>query len=121
MTYGADCTSPPDKEGYTHNVFSIKPLGILLIESISQSNIYIYYYSGASKTFTDIPKSDSCEYDGKTYNEGDSFDATDGCNTCTCSEGQIGCTKIGCNASTNEYIGDDKTSLNVNINDTIIL
>ncbi len=41
----------------------------------------------------------TCEYNGQSYSEGESFPATDGCNTCTCGpEGQVGCTKIGCSA-----------------------
>ena len=39
----------------------------------------------------------TCEYDGEIYNPGDSFPATDGCNTCFCSEtGTVGCTEIAC-------------------------
>src|SRR5262245_11317982 len=32
-----------------------------------------------------------CVYSGKTYADGESFDATDGCNTCTCDHGEVGC------------------------------
>jgi len=39
---------------------------------------------------------DTCEYDGMTYNEGDSFPSTDGCNTCSCSNGRVICTKRAC-------------------------
>ncbi|MBK06615.1 MAG: serine protease [Deltaproteobacteria bacterium] len=38
----------------------------------------------------------TCTYNGKTYNDGDTFLATDGCNKCTCSGGQVSCTKILC-------------------------
>ncbi|XP_062602217.1 kielin/chordin-like protein, partial [Saccostrea cucullata] len=38
-----------------------------------------------------------CYYNGKKYQEGENFPATDGCNTCTCGgNGSVGCTKIGC-------------------------
>lgn len=40
---------------------------------------------------------DACEYDGATYQVGESFDAGDGCNTCSCTEGgQVACTAIAC-------------------------
>ncbi len=38
-----------------------------------------------------------CEYDGLAYQVGDTFDAVDGCNTCTCeSDGSVSCTELGC-------------------------
>jgi hypothetical protein len=39
---------------------------------------------------------DTCEYNGETYTEGDSFPSTDGCNTCICSNGIVSCTEIAC-------------------------
>lgn len=39
----------------------------------------------------------TCSYDGQTYAPGDEFEATDGCNTCTCGpDGLVGCTKKAC-------------------------
>ena len=38
----------------------------------------------------------SCVYNGKTYKHGDSFEASDGCNKCTCLDGGVSCTKVGC-------------------------
>lgn len=39
----------------------------------------------------------TCSYGGSTYNVGDSFPSTDGCNTCNCgSNGSVGCTKRAC-------------------------
>lgn len=41
--------------------------------------------------------SSTCAYDGQTYQSGQSFPSTDGCNTCTCgSSGSVGCTKKAC-------------------------
>lgn len=40
-----------------------------------------------------------CEYDGKRLADGTSVDATDGCNTCRCTEGEVTCTEIGCGPS----------------------
>ncbi|XP_061190546.1 WAP four-disulfide core domain protein 2-like [Saccostrea echinata] len=43
------------------------------------------------------PNSGGCFYNGRYYSVGESFPATDGCNTCFCSDnGQVGCTLIGC-------------------------
>ncbi len=40
---------------------------------------------------------DTCDYEGQTYYVGDSWDASDGCNTCSCHEdGQIACTLMFC-------------------------
>jgi hypothetical protein len=39
----------------------------------------------------------TCTYGGATYNEGDSFPSTDGCNTCSCTTGgQVACTERAC-------------------------
>ena len=39
----------------------------------------------------------SCIYDGKPYQEGEKFPATDGCNTCTCTDGgNVACTEMAC-------------------------
>lgn len=42
----------------------------------------------------------ACTYDGQTYQPGDSFASSDGCNTCNCgSSGSVGCTKMACSCS----------------------
>lgn len=38
----------------------------------------------------------TCSYGGQTYQSGEEFEATDGCNTCLCTDGSVACTKIGC-------------------------
>jgi len=39
----------------------------------------------------------TCSYGGQTYQTGDQFEATDGCNTCTCgASGSVACTKMAC-------------------------
>lgn len=39
----------------------------------------------------------TCSYDGQTYQPGDSFASSDGCNTCSCGPtGAVGCTKKAC-------------------------
>lgn len=47
----------------------------------------------------------SCSYDGKRYASGDSFPATDGCNNCSCDDGSVECTEIGCSSSSCQYEG----------------
>ncbi len=39
---------------------------------------------------------ESCEYFGTTYQSGQSFTALDGCNTCTCEDGETSCTLVDC-------------------------
>jgi hypothetical protein len=38
----------------------------------------------------------TCTYNSLVYHEGDSFPATDGCNTCSCSDGEVVCTLMAC-------------------------
>ncbi len=41
--------------------------------------------------------STTCTYEGKMYKVGETFPASDGCNTCSCEKGGVvGCTKIAC-------------------------
>lgn len=37
-----------------------------------------------------------CDYDGVTYQSGDTFPSSDGCNTCACSDGRVICTLRAC-------------------------
>lgn len=41
----------------------------------------------------------TCEYNGKTYQHGENFPSTDGCNTCSCDAGRVACTEKACTAS----------------------
>jgi len=47
---------------------------------------------------------DTCEYEGAIYVAGESFEATDDCNTCTCTSGGVACTAMACIA-TCDYAG----------------
>ena len=38
----------------------------------------------------------TCLYGGKTYKSGDGFKSTDGCNSCSCEDGQVACTLMAC-------------------------
>jgi hypothetical protein len=39
---------------------------------------------------------DACTYEGKSYASGATFPAGDGCNTCSCQDGSVACTLVGC-------------------------
>ncbi len=61
--------------------------------------IFEWYGDGICDDFCLMPDPDcsaGCEYNGKTYGLGEQFPATDGCNTCTCGEAGVGCTKMAC-------------------------
>lgn len=38
----------------------------------------------------------SCNYNGNTYKDGEGFKSSDGCNSCSCQNGQIACTEMAC-------------------------
>src|SRR5690606_24263667 len=40
-----------------------------------------------------------CEHDGASYADGESFPAGDSCNTCSCSDGKVACTRAACSAA----------------------
>lgn len=78
-------------------------------------------YDLLDATFTvslDIASPVTCEYDGKTYQEGDSFKSTDGCNDCFCGEGGVACTKRACvcnpaNEPWRNYLGNPQTCMTI--------
>jgi hypothetical protein len=39
----------------------------------------------------------SCKYEGRTYEDGDEWACSDGCNTCICADGELGATRLACN------------------------
>lgn len=39
----------------------------------------------------------SCKYEGRTYDDGDEWMCSDGCNTCSCAEGEVIPTRLACN------------------------
>ncbi len=38
----------------------------------------------------------TCEYNGVTYESGEGFPDVDGCNNCSCENGQVACTLMAC-------------------------
>jgi len=43
-----------------------------------------------------------CEYNGWAYAHGESFESSDGCNMCSCNNGEVVCTLMGCDEQLNE-------------------
>ena len=41
-----------------------------------------------------------CTYNGKTYQQGEGFKSMDGCNSCSCNNGEVACTLMACISST---------------------
>lgn len=74
---------------------SISYLVIFFIVTFSLGIILGYFLRDNLRTINQIlPK--SCQYNGITYKEGDSFPATDGCNNCGCDNGGVTCTMMAC-------------------------
>jgi hypothetical protein len=58
----------------------------------------------------------TCDYGGNTYQEGDGFPSSDGCNTCSCGPAGVACTKRACAPACNpeaepwrNYVGTPTT------------
>ncbi|KAL5006766.1 hypothetical protein ScPMuIL_015572 [Solemya velum] len=69
--------------------------------SVEVPSVTIPSYSGPSMSIHTIPSlgippSGGCFYGSVMYNDGDSFPAGDGCNTCTCRHSKVMCTLIAC-------------------------
>lgn len=47
----------------------------------------------------------SCTYNGQTYQSGQGFAAADGCNSCSCQNGQIACTTMACDPGGTGTVG----------------
>jgi len=56
------------------------------------------YLLGGANGFevVDLPLQRSCKYNGQGYKNGEGFMAIDGCNSCSCKDGQVECTLMGC-------------------------
>lgn len=53
--------------------------------------------AGSSTVGGSGTKPRDCQMGSETHKNGESFKAPDGCNTCSCDDGEIACTLIGCN------------------------
>ncbi|MDD3661593.1 MAG: hypothetical protein PHG63_00860 [Candidatus Dojkabacteria bacterium] len=50
----------------------------------------------------------TCTYNGVTYEDGEGFPSTDGCNSCSCTDGEVVCTLMACEDL--EEDGEDENS-----------
>jgi hypothetical protein len=55
-----------------------------------------YFYTPKSNNNPIEINSKKCTYEGKIYNEGEGFKASDGCNSCSCTNGRVACTLMAC-------------------------
>jgi hypothetical protein len=46
---GYTCSTGVDTQGYVHSYYEIEPLGVYLVETVTGSNIRIYYKSGEDR------------------------------------------------------------------------
>ena len=67
---------------------------ILILSSIILVIGFVACHNPDETNKTDVPL--ACEYGGETYQSGERFDSLDGCNTCSCEDGQIACTVMAC-------------------------
>ena len=49
LFYG--CATAPDASGYYYTYYEVEPLGITLVETVIQTNLRIYYWSGEQAHF----------------------------------------------------------------------
>lgn len=64
--------------------------------------IFAYkYFNEQQLSVQNLPKivTGTCNYEGKTYKVGNSFPASDGCNSCSCENGNVICTEMACGDS----------------------
>ncbi|TNE45800.1 MAG: hypothetical protein EP343_25665 [Deltaproteobacteria bacterium] len=71
----------------------------------SYGNACTAHTVGVSVRHKGVCKWGSCTYNARTYNDGSTFRSKDGCNTCTCSKGNVSCTEKGCQPKTCKYNG----------------
>lgn len=71
-----------------------KDLKILLV--FASIGIFVFACLTSIFTITYYKQKVQCLYDGVTYDNGDKFLSTDGCNSCACSNGEVACTLRAC-------------------------
>jgi hypothetical protein len=62
---GFTCATGLDAQGYLHYYYEVEPLGVYLIESITGSNIRLYYKSGEEREKADVPVNFAPAYDNR--------------------------------------------------------
>lgn len=84
---------PSENQRRSHDQSPNKTLPLLIIGFLSVILIALFLICG----YLFLRKGRSaCSYEGVFYSDGDSFDALDGCNRCTCKDGDVLCTEKAC-------------------------
>lgn len=89
--YGTVTESSP--QTYPQNkILIIFSLALMVAIGISA---YLFLQNQSLKN--QLTPSVTCEYEGETYEVGEGFTASDGCNSCSCTEtGEVACTLMAC-------------------------
>ncbi len=90
---------------------SVAVVLVLLILGLLALLVYLFYQNMQLKQQVELIELDeptvaTCEYNNQTYEAGEGFTASDGCNSCSCGEtGEVACTLMAC-----ENIEEDGSS-----------
>ena len=89
-----EVSPPADMNEYQFEQYLNSPVEILgdLTWGYAESSVIQVH----SIHFLNQKSTVSCQYNGKTYREGESF--KDSCNSCSCESGQVACTLMACAA-----------------------
>jgi len=74
----------------------------LLLVGLSAALVYLFIQNQSLKAQLGLPTNTigspkTCTYEGQIYQTGEGFTASDGCNSCSCTEtGEIACTAMAC-------------------------
>lgn len=72
-------------------------LGMYIMTNKSKEENNYQYNTPENVQPLDItPTNKSCQYEGKVYASGEGFSDKDGCNSCSCENGQVACTVMIC-------------------------
>ncbi|MBN2015465.1 hypothetical protein JW766_01395 [Candidatus Dojkabacteria bacterium] len=72
-------------------------IAVLVFTSLLSCGIGVGVYWFLTKDKQAEPEQKkTCSYNDTTYNDGDTFDADDGCNQCLCNDGEVTCTLMAC-------------------------
>jgi len=81
------------------SLYVVISLLIVMILVLGCFLAYFFWFSGKETERTgsrDTVNEVTCVYNGDEYAENESFESTDGCNTCSCTEGDVVCTLMAC-------------------------
>lgn len=79
--------------------YSLVALSILCLAFIIFAALIggaVSYAIVRSNSNTNITAGKSCTVGDKTYKDGEGFKSEDGCNTCSCNDGEVACTLMAC-------------------------